>query len=121
MGDIVKSIESHSNIDFEVDIDSEINWEVVESAVKMELYRILQEALQNTVKHAKAKNVSIRMKPTTDGILVEIRDNGIGFDTENIKRGLGLKGMESRVRKIGGSLLISSQPEKGTLIRLEVP
>ncbi len=121
VGDIVKSIERHSGIIFELDIDPQIGWETIDNTVKMELYRILQEALQNTVKHAKAKSVSIRMKPTTDGISVEVRDDGIGFDTANIKKGLGLKSMESRVRKIGGALQISSQPEKGTLVILDVP
>ncbi len=121
VGDIVKSIESHSDIDFEVHIDPNIDWEAIDNTVKMELYRILQEALQNTVKHAKAKNVSIKITPAKDGITVEIRDDGIGFDTLSIKKGLGLKGMENRVRKIGGSLQISSQPEKGTLIILDIP
>ncbi|MBZ5636173.1 MAG: PAS domain S-box protein [Acidobacteriia bacterium] len=87
------------------------------------VYRVAQESLQNIVKHASAKNVSVVLA-LQDGVVgLTVADDGAGFDPEAIrgKGGLGLIGMQERARLANGKLSIASQPGRGTRIVLEVP
>ena len=87
--------------------------------------RIVHEALHNAVRHARAERVSVRASRQADGVLmVEVNDDGIGFDPERAElrsRHLGLTSMEERARELGGRLAIRSAPGAGTTVRLEVP
>jgi len=94
--------------------------------VELVLYRITQEALNNVVKHARARRVSVLLtrQPTEVAVLVE--DDGIGFEVERVLRGngeqcLGLRGMEERASLIRGRLRIESAPGKGTTLKATVP
>jgi signal transduction histidine kinase len=84
------------------------------------LYRLTQEALQNAVRHAKARTVYVELRYLRDRLLLDVRDDGIGFDAES-DRGLGLLGMEERLRQVGGALRITSRPGMGTMVSAEVP
>ena len=86
------------------------------------VYRILQEALTNSARHAEAKRVEIRVS-SAEGILeATIRDDGIGLrDGWDKGRGLGLIGMEERARELGGAVHIRSQAGKGLMIRVNLP
>jgi PAS domain S-box-containing protein len=89
---------------------------------KEELYRVVQEALHNTVKHARAKKVHVYMHRDSDGLLLEICDDGIGFDTTRSFPGhLGLHSMQERIARLGGTLQIESIPGQGTCIRAHLP
>ena len=83
------------------------------------LYRITQEALQNAARHAQAKTVHIELKQSLDRLVLSVRDDGIGFDTESV-RGLGTVGMEERLRQLGGVLRVTSQPGVGATVVAEV-
>lgn len=92
--------------------------------LKLVLYRVLQEALNNVAKHSSANQVMISLRKTTNKtILFSIKDNGKGFDVdaalspENQRRGLGIISMIKRAELSGGSLLIASDKKKGTVIR----
>jgi len=88
---------------------------------KNALYRIAQEALHNIVKHARADTVVLRLTRQKDEILLEIRDNGRGFDPASSFPGhLGLHSMQERIAKVGGTLTIESKPGLGTCICAEV-
>jgi PAS domain S-box-containing protein len=90
--------------------------------VKQDLYRIAQEALHNMVKHARASLVELNLDQTNEMIMLEIQDNGRGFDTTSSYPGhLGLHSMQERVKSLGGELLIESFPGQGTRIRAQVP
>ena len=90
--------------------------------VKQELYRVAQEALHNTIKHAEASLVKVRLDRTAEAIILEIRDNGRGFDPLSSFPGhLGLRSMQERVSHLGGWLQIESAPGQGTLILTQVP
>jgi signal transduction histidine kinase len=90
--------------------------------VKEALYRIAQEALNNTVKHAQAGRVELRLEQEAGEILLEVRDDGVGFDPEGTFPGhLGLKSMRERVARLGGTLRIESAPAEGTRIRVQIP
>jgi signal transduction histidine kinase len=85
-----------------------------------QIYCIIKEALINVQKHARASRVSFRSQSTTEGIILELEDDGIGFDPRE-DRGFGLKGMAERVQAIGGKLEISSVPGQGTQIYINIP
>jgi signal transduction histidine kinase len=88
-----------------------------------DILRIAQEALHNALRHAAPDHVSLRVAGNGDRILVEVRDDGAGFepgDTELRSKHLGLTSMEERARSIGGRLELRSAPGAGTVVRLEV-
>jgi PAS domain S-box-containing protein len=90
--------------------------------VKEELYRVAQEALHNTVKHARAKKINVCMRLDTDGLHLEVCDDGVGFDTGRSFPGhLGLHSMQERITRLGGTILIESTPGQGTCIRAQLP
>jgi PAS domain S-box-containing protein len=91
-------------------------------ATKEALYRIVQEALQNAVKHAHADRLEVSLFCEPDSLGVEVCDNGIGFDPLAAYPGhLGLRSMRERAIQQGGSLDIVSAPDRGTQIRVRVP
>jgi PAS domain S-box-containing protein len=92
------------------------------------LYRIVQEALNNIAKHAKASRIKVQLTYSHPLVILSIRDNGVGFVLEpdetvgeDPKGGIGLLSMQERVAAVGGSLDIRSAPGKGTRIRVNVP
>ena len=90
----------------------------------LEVLRIAQEALQNAVKHSHASHVTVVLRGDGDRLLLEIEDDGVGFDpaAEGIRsRRLGLTSMEERAERIGGTLEIRSAAGAGTTVRLEAP
>ncbi len=96
--------------------------------IEIVLYRILQEALNNIVKHAKAKHVSVLLTYSHPRLIFTIEDDGIGFwQRERLLsfpgkyQGIGLLGMRERIGSVGGSLNIRSSKGKGTFIRIEIP
>src|SRR3989475_9469161 len=89
---------------------------------KQELYRIAQEALHNTVKHAHASKVDLVLRRTANAVILEVRDDGVGFDPLGSFPGhLGLRSMQERVSHLGGILQIESAPGQGTHLLAQVP
>jgi signal transduction histidine kinase len=90
--------------------------------VKQALYRIVQEALQNTVKHARAGHVDIHLETRDGGVMLAVHDDGVGFDSERTFPGhLGMHTMRERALGIGGSLEVVSSLGEGTRIVVRVP
>lgn len=89
----------------------------------MALFHICQESLANVAKHAAAKRVSVNVWTTDERVVMEIRDNGKGFDPDKMSKsiGHGLANMQTRVRAVGGEVDISSAPGEGTTILAWVP
>jgi signal transduction histidine kinase len=82
---------------------------------------VLQEALQNAIKHSGSGTIEVSLRGGTDQIELTIADDGVGFDLDaNVGRGLGLTSMNERVKAVGGHLTIRSQPQRGTSIRAYV-
>jgi signal transduction histidine kinase len=89
---------------------------------KEALYRIAQEALHNTVKHARAKAVEVKVSCDPAGVTLEVSDDGVGFDaTGDFPGHLGLRSMRERASRLGGSLEVESNPGEGTRIRARIP
>lgn len=88
------------------------------------LFRVMQESLQNVFKHAQATEVTVRLSGSSKGIGVSVRDNGKGFDSENMRvraKGIGLVSMQERARLLGGFLRIHSVPRGGTKVCAWIP
>ncbi len=96
----------------------------VDDAVEHEIYRVVQEALTNALRHGKADKVVVRLTARSDATVAEISDDGSGFDpnTEGIRsHRLGLTSMEERAAAVGGTIEIESGSGSGTTVRLRVP
>ncbi|HEX2282936.1 MAG TPA: PAS domain S-box protein, partial [Thermomicrobiales bacterium] len=90
--------------------------------VKETLYRIAQEAMHNTVKHAKADHIHVRLARSESDIALEVTDDGIGFDPNGAFPGhLGLQSMRERTGRVGGSVEIESEPGEGARVRTVIP
>jgi signal transduction histidine kinase len=86
------------------------------------LYRVLQEGLQNAIKHSRTPRVEVLLRGGADHIELRIHDFGIGFDLRAAEgRGLGLASMKERLKAVKGQLAIRSQPQRGTSIDARVP
>jgi signal transduction histidine kinase len=94
--------------------------ERLDSQIESTVYRLVQEAMTNIVKHSKADRVRVAIGEAKGELLVEVKDDGVGFDTDDSNRGFGLLGMEERVGLAGGTLSVSSG-EHGTLVCAWVP
>ncbi|MBN1997289.1 PAS domain S-box protein [candidate division KSB1 bacterium] len=99
----------------------------LEFETQINLYRIVQEALNNVKKHAKAKNVKVRLIYSHPKIILKIEDDGTGFDVENRiteairQKRMGLRSMEERAGILGGTFNITGKNQKGTRIIVEIP
>ena len=95
--------------------------------VRLALFRIYQAALTNVVRHAQADKVVVRLHLDAEQVMLEVEDNGRGFDLpqrwiELARQGhLGLVGMVERAEAVGGQLTVQSEPGRGTVIRVTVP
>jgi signal transduction histidine kinase len=106
----------------EVDFTSEDIPQTVRPDVALCLFRITQEGLQNLKKHSGAKKAQLNVQHTDDRLFLSLRDEGIGFDANNLeKTGLGILSMQGRARLLGGDFVIHSTPSKGTRIEAWVP
>jgi signal transduction histidine kinase len=88
---------------------------------RLALYRILQEQLNNIIKHSGATRVRITLTQKNEQVLLTVRDNGKGFDSKTRSNGMGLNNITSRVKVFGGTVDIESAPQKGCLIRVMFP
>lgn len=93
------------------------------SAVETALYRVVQEAMTNLVRHARATRVDVLVERRDGRILVMVEDDGVGFQMDRVQRGehFGLLGLRERAEALGGSLTVESAPGKGTTVVVEVP
>jgi signal transduction histidine kinase len=114
--------QSHAfQLKYEFNHEDDINWEDVSNKTKINIYRIIQESLQNIYKHAKANSVKIGIKPKNDVICLSISDDGKGFDIHKSKKGIGLKNIKSRVNELDGKVNFDSEINKGTKITINIP
>jgi signal transduction histidine kinase len=87
----------------------------------VEMLRIMQEALANVRRHSAARNVEVRLRTDVEAILLEVADDGRGFDPTVARGGVGLVGMRERVEELGGEIEVKSRPGEGTEVTVRVP
>ncbi len=99
----------------------DINWETLPNKTKINIYRIIQESLQNIYKHANAKAVKISFELKNNVICLSIIDDGDGFDINKSKKGIGIKNINSRVEEVEGKVQFHSILNKGTEVNITIP
>jgi signal transduction histidine kinase len=105
-----------------VDLETQLGEERLPSEAETTLYRVIQEALTNVVKHSAAKRVSILLQRKNSAVVAVVEDDGAGFDPSNTRvDAIGLAGMRERVSLAGGRLQVESSPGAGTTVVAEVP
>lgn len=93
----------------------------IDENLKVELYKIIQELLTNALKHAKARQIDIQLSVFNNTIQLLFEDDGVGFDQEKVKYGLGFQNLKDRLKTIRGNILINSFPSRGTVIDIDAP
>ncbi|WP_221898787.1 ATP-binding protein [Robiginitalea sp. SC105] len=119
--DLLQNTAGAANLEYDLEYDQEADWDGVSGELKINLYRIIQECLQNTIKHARATRVTVELGATCESLEARIRDNGRGFQKRRGKRGIGQKNITSRVQRLGGKWEIESAPGSGTEIWVQFP
>jgi signal transduction histidine kinase len=105
-----------------VDLETQLGEERLPSEAETTLYRVIQEALTNVVKHSAAKRVSILLQRKNSAVVAVVEDDGAGFDPSDTRAdAIGLSGMRERVSLAGGRLQVESSPGAGTTVVAEVP
>jgi signal transduction histidine kinase len=101
--------------------DPHIKWELVSNIVKINLYRIVQEALQNCNKYAEADTITVEFRSEIDYLILSISDDGNGFNTKRTKNGIGLHNIQYRAKECKGTVTIKSAKGEGTVLIIKVP
>jgi signal transduction histidine kinase len=107
--------------DLSYTIDNNVNWDKINNAVKINMYRILQEGLQNINKYAGAKNINVEISGDSENLYLKINDDGIGFDVNKKSKGIGMQNMISRTHDCQGIIDINSKKDNGTQIVITIP
>ncbi len=120
---IINLISDYFSPDFVIRVHDlkEIDWEQANSSIKRVLYLSIRETIQNCQKYAAASKMNINFSVHKKAVHLTISDNGVGFDTETCKKGIGLQNLEERVEELNGKLTITSEKGKGTNTSIQVP
>ena len=107
-----------SSTDIQLDVEINLEGEVLHNRLQIYLCRLVQEMINNTLKHAKAKLITIKIMRTTNEIQLDFQDDGIGFDTSQNTEGIGIQNLRKKANDVNGQLTIESEAGKGTNIHL---
>ncbi len=99
----------------------DVSGQDIDRDLKLNIYRIVQEQVNNIIKYAEAKNVSISIEADQQKIRIIVADDGIGFDVNKKRKGIGISNMINRVESFNGELVIESSPGNGCTIRVNIP
>jgi signal transduction histidine kinase len=93
----------------------------MDELVQIETFKIVQELLTNTIKHANASKIELQLNLIENYLNILFEDNGIGFDTENYTRGIGFINLDARIKKLNGTFSLDSKLKRGTIANIEIP
>lgn len=119
ISELVQELQAKIPMEIVLDMDEDVH---LIKGVENHLFRIVQEALSNTLRHAKANRMEIRIVQKVDTVRVTLRDDGVGFELDDTKQtSYGLSTMRERINEIGGTIQFITAPGKGTRIEIVVP
>ena len=116
----IKKQYERDTLNIDISIYPENCLDSLKAEIKHNLYRILQEAFANILKHAKANNVHLSFNKHKDSLVVIIEDDGIGFNVKTTIKGIGIKNMKERVTSINGEFNIDSSQKNGTQLIIKI-
>ncbi len=121
INNLLEGMNPGGNLRIIFEYDSHLLTEVIHADIKLNIYRILQEQLKNIQKYSKATEIRIELRTKDSRIRLKITDNGIGFDSNNIKPGIGLMNIKKRAELFSGKFVLETAFEKGCSITVEIP
>ncbi|WP_116786981.1 ATP-binding protein [Flavobacterium psychrotrophum] len=116
---MVNTQKNNFDTEFEISIDPNLDWDEIPNTYKVNIYRIVQEALQNVNKYSKASHAHVNVYVEGRQLVVTVRDNGVGFDIKKAAGGIGLKNLRKRSEALNGLLEIDSEEGKGALVKVQ--
>ncbi len=119
--DYVNQISQHSKTEFILIANSTYDWNKIDEKLQVNIYRIVQELINNIIKHAQATKVEIKLNINESEIKIEVVDNGKGFDVKSSANGIGVRNMKTRISNFGGNIEFNSTIGKGTSVVLKMP
>ena len=113
----------NQNKEINIDLNVEDKLDHLGEIININIYRVIQEAMNNCFKHANAKNITISLNHTKKDLKLNFTDDGIGFDTKllNKTKQFGLIGMQERIKALNGNISIKSVKKEGTSINISIP
>ena len=108
------------NTKITVDLIKKVDAVRVRPEIELAYYRIAQELFSNAIKHAGADMIHLKLSEEDDWLVMEFKDNGQGFDMDGVKKGFGLKNLQSRVQLINGEINMYTKPQNGTVTIIRV-
>jgi two-component system sensor histidine kinase UhpB len=117
ISDMIDSIEQARDITIDFDTSS-FEEQQLSPSKQLMTYRIIQEQLNNVLKHSKANHVTIQLSQASGIVHLTINDNGIGFDEQQVKHGMGLNNIRSRLEMVNGNMHIESKPGQGCVLEV---
>jgi NarL family two-component system sensor histidine kinase LiaS len=118
LDELVREMRSSGAVEVNVDCDT---FPVMSNAVSYQLYRVIQESMTNTLKHARASQVTVRLHEEDGKVVLAIKDDGQGFEADATTDGFGLKGLRERISSVKGNVVVSSAKGEGTEVSVTVP
>ncbi len=119
--ELIQNVHGSSGMDIAFNYEEHFEWDRLNGDVKINTYRIVQELLQNCVKHAKCKTITVSFTKDKNVLHLIVTDDGVGFDNSKGKKGIGLKNIISRAKKLNATLAFNSAPGKGTEVVIKIP
>jgi two-component system, NarL family, sensor kinase len=103
----------------QIDFQSFGSFDDLTEKLKLNVYRIVQELLKNITQHAQAQHAFVQLLKNENNLTISIEDDGIGFNTSELRSGIGLHNLQTRVNSLDGNVTIESSPGKGTSVIIE--
>ncbi|MDE0536632.1 tetratricopeptide repeat-containing sensor histidine kinase [Tenacibaculum sp. L6] len=120
---IINLVSDYFELDFKIKVYGiqDYDWTTIDNSIKRLLYLSTRESIQNCKKYAKASTITIYFSVHKKYVHLNITDNGVGFNTEVSKKGIGLQNLQERVEELNGTLTITSEIGKGTQTHIQIP
>jgi two-component system sensor histidine kinase UhpB len=117
---VIGRMKTSSDLRFNLNLDEDLP-SMLDDKQQLTIYRIIQEQINNILKHSKANNVTISLTESENKAVLVITDDGLGFDKEARASGIGLKNMKSRAELLNGTFCIDSEPQSGCRLKVTIP
>ncbi|MEM7485355.1 MAG: ATP-binding protein [Bacteroidota bacterium] len=119
--DYIDTIKKNSKIAITMSAHPKEKINQIPEKLKVELYQVIQELFTNALKHANANSIEMHINIIDNTVQLIFEDDGVGFDNESVKKGIGLQNITSRLDKLNAELVIDSALNRGTVVNIEIP
>ena len=121
LSQLLSSINPEKKFETQLTVDSEVSNMKLIKDLQLNLYRIMQEQLNNIIKYANASLIKVSVSIESGNLKFQIADNGVGFDEEKISKGIGFANMTRRAKLFSGNFKVASSPGNGCLVTISIP